>query len=49
MNDMPSYNQALSVLVGLFLLAAGCSDAPVVPVQETSRNVLVEIVFTDST
>jgi len=33
----------------LLALAAGCSVAPIVPVQATNRNVLAEVVFVDTT
>jgi hypothetical protein len=46
---MFTYRRALVALVGGALLAAACSDAPQFPVQETSRNVLAEIAFTDTT
>lgn len=36
-------------VAAVMAVVAGCSIAPEVPVQPTDRNVLAEIVFTDTT
>ncbi len=46
---MFAYRGAVTWSAAVVLAALACSDAPVVPVQPTSRNVLTEMVFVDST
>jgi hypothetical protein len=43
------HRSALLGATAIVLAAVACSDAPVVPVQPSSRNVLAEIAFMDST
>jgi hypothetical protein len=43
------HRRALAGAAVALLAALACSDAPVVPVQPTSRNVLAEVTFVDTT
>jgi hypothetical protein len=40
---------AAGALAGIVLLILACSDAPVIPVQPSNRQVLTEIQFDDTT
>jgi hypothetical protein len=47
---MPMFlRKTLWLLAGAVLLILACSEAPVVPIQATSRTVLAEVMFTDTT
>ena len=49
MRSMFLHRSALAGSAIVVLAVLACSDAPVVPVQPTNRNVLSEITFVDST